>query len=175
MPEAFRVANIGNGHLAVMARPGVGEPIPKTFATLATLGVRVVVSLLEATETRELGLEGEHSACEAAGIEFFSFPIKDRGLPRDPEAVSRLSRLAHARIAEGCGWVFHCRAGIGRSGMMAASVLLQDGLTVREAFARISAARGLTVPDTPGQLEWLEEHSAIIAGKISAPDGPVSE
>lgn len=122
-----------------------------------------------------LGLEGEQSACEAAGIEFFSFPIKDRGLPRDAEAVSRLSRLAHARITGGCGWVFHCRAGIGRSGMMAASVLLQEGLTVHEAFARISAARGLTVPDTPGRLEWLGEHSATIAGKTSAPGGPVSE
>jgi protein-tyrosine phosphatase len=106
----------------------------------------------------------ERAAGEGAGLEFLSFPIKDRGLPSDAEAVSRFSKRAHARITSGCGLVFHCRAGIGRSGMMAASVLLHQGLTVREAFARISAARGLMVPDTPGQLEWIESNYAMLIG-----------
>ena len=49
---------------------------------------------------------------------------------------------------------------------MAASVLLQEGFSVLEAFARISGARGMTVPDTPGQLEWVEENHHIIVAKI---------
>ena len=49
--------------------------------------------------------------------------------------------------------------------MMAASVLLHEGFTVREAFAQISAARGLTVPDTPGQLEWVEGNYEIIVSE----------
>lgn len=162
MPEVFRVATIGKGYLAVMARPGVSEPLPETFVALAKLGVGVVVSLLEEGEAQELGLAEEKVVCEGAGIEFRSFPIIDRRLPSDAEAVSCLSKWAHARITQGCGWVFHCRAGIGRSGMMAASVLVHEGFTVREAFACISAARGLTVPDTPGQLEWVEQHYAIL-------------
>ena len=162
MPEVFRIAKIGRGSLAVMARPGVTEPLQDTFDALAKLDIGVIVSLLEDSEALELGLAEERAACENAGIEFLSFPIKDRGLPRDAEAVAHFSKLAHFRIRDGCGLVFHCRAAIGRSGMMAASVLLHDGRTVREAFAQISAARGLTVPDTPGQLEWVESNYEII-------------
>ena len=166
MPEVFRVASIGKGYLAVMARPGVSEPLRDTFDALARLDVGVVVSLLEDSEARELGLAEERAACESAGIEFLSFPIEDLGLPRDAGAVAHFSKLAHSRIRNGSALVFHCRAAIGRSGMMAASVLLHEGLTVREAFARISAARGLTVPDTPGQLEWVESNYEIIVNAI---------
>jgi len=128
MPEMFRVADLGDGFLGIMGMPGIHEPLRETFDGLARLGVDVVVSLLQESETLDLGLAGERAACESAGF------------------------------------VFHCRAGIGRSGMMTASVLLHQGLTVREAFARISAARGLIVPDTPGQLEWVESNYAILVG-----------
>ena len=78
-----------------------------------------------------------------------------------PQAAHLIVRF-QGPIAAGHNLVFHCRAGIGRSGMIAASILLQEGLSAREAFARISAARGLTIPDTPGQLEWVEEHRETI-------------
>jgi protein-tyrosine phosphatase len=164
MPEMFRVAALGDGFLGIMGMPGIHESLRETFDGLARLGVDVVVSLLQEPEALDLGLAGEQAACESAGLEFLSFPIEDRGQPSDPEAVSQFSRRAHARIISGCGFVFHCRAGIGRSGMMTASVLLHQGLTVREAFARISAARGLINPDTPGQLEWVESNYAILVG-----------
>ncbi len=162
MPEIFYVASIGKGLLAVMPRPGVHEPLQETFRALAARNVNVVVSLLEADEARDVGLADERVVCESAGIEFRSFPIRDRGLPSDPAAVARFTAWAHTRITEGGRWVFHCHASIGRSGMMAASGLLREGWSVRDAFARISEARGLTVPDTPGQLEWLEEHFEIL-------------
>ena len=164
MPEIFRVADLGEGFLAVMGMPGTYEPLRESFDGLARLEIDVVVSLLQESEALDLGLSDERAACESAGLEFLSFPIKDRGLPSDAEAVSRFSKRAHARITSGYGLVFHCRAGIGRSGMMAASVLLHEGLPVREAFARISAARGLIVPDTPGQLKWVEDNYATLIG-----------
>ena len=164
MAEIFRVAKVGRGYLAVMARPGLSEPPRETFKALARLDIGVVVSLLEEDEARELGLADERAVCVSTGIEFLSFPIKDHGLPSDAEAVAQFSKWARARMANGCGWVFHCHAGIGRSGMMAASVLLQEGYTVRQAFACISAARGLTVPDTLGQLEWVETNYETLRG-----------
>jgi protein-tyrosine phosphatase len=166
MAEIFRVAKIGKGYLAVMARPGLFESLRQTFEALAKLDIGVVVSLLEEDEARDLGLADERIACASTGMEFLSFPIKDHGLPSDAKAVSQFSKWAHARIVNGCGWVFHCHAGIGRSGMMAASVLLQEGYTVHQAFACISAARGLAVPDTLGQLEWVERNYEILRGNI---------
>ena len=39
--------------------------------------------------------------------------------------------------------------------MVAACVLLRAGMNVDDAFAEIERARGLAVPDTPQQREWV--------------------
>jgi protein-tyrosine phosphatase len=50
----------------------------------------------------------------------------------------------------------HCRAGIGRSSLIAACVLVLLGLAPAMAFDRIGKARGLKVPDTEGQRDWVD-------------------
>ena len=50
----------------------------------------------------------------------------------------------------------HCRQGIGRSGLVAAASLMMSGIAAREAVDVVTRARGLTVPETPGQLQWLD-------------------
>ena len=51
----------------------------------------------------------------------------------------------------------HCFAGIGRSPLMIATVLVRHGLDVDAAWSRVSAARGLMVPDTDAQWQWLAD------------------
>lgn len=48
--------------------------------------------------------------------------------------------------------------GIGRSGLMAAGVLIQLGITADMAWQRISKARGISVPDTDEQKQWVSAH-----------------
>ena len=50
-----------------------------------------------------------------------------------------------------------CRAGIGRSASLAAALLCLTGLTTEEAFAKITQARGLLVPDTMEQRQWVSD------------------
>ena len=166
MAEIYRIAKIGRGFLAVMARPALNESLHESIQGLVNDHVVIVVSLLEPTEETELGLAAEKVECERHGLECLSFPIRDRSTPADVEGVARLSQWAHARISAGRNLVFHCRAGIGRSGMMAASVLLQEGLSTYEAFERISAARGFTIPDTLGQFEWVEDNREKIISRL---------
>jgi protein-tyrosine phosphatase len=45
--------------------------------------------------------------------------------------------------------------GIGRASLVAAAVLRLLGLPGDEAFSRVQAARGLPVPDTDEQRQWL--------------------
>jgi protein-tyrosine phosphatase len=45
----------------------------------------------------------------------------------------------------------HCRAGIGRSGMVAACSLVALGLAAPLAQAEVSKARGVAIPDTVEQ------------------------
>ena len=139
-----------------MARPRAGDWLEDEVAHWRAEGVGLVVSLLEPAEARELGLEAEAEACRAQGIEFLNFPIPDRGVPPDRGRAETLAR----RVSEaGLDAAIHCRAGIGRSASIAALTLVLDGMSVDDAFARISAARGLSVPDTDAQRAWVEGSS----------------
>ncbi|MEZ5300547.1 MAG: hypothetical protein R3F11_07800 [Verrucomicrobiales bacterium] len=68
-----------------------------------------------------------------------------------------------AEVRGGRSVVFHCRAGIGRSSTMAAAALTCFGIGADEAFARISEARGLQVPDTDEQIDWVRRFLSLVS------------
>ena len=156
-PDIYKVAPIGRGMLAVMAKPVAGDWIADEFSAIARYGITDMVSLLERHEVRELGLTDAPALCAANGMAFTSFPIADRGLPASP-GVFALVRDIGARIADGAHTVIHCRAGIGRTGLLAAAVLVRHGHTPEAAFKLVSSARGVQVPDTPEQVDWVVQH-----------------
>jgi len=162
-PQIHHVQRIGQGFLAVMAKP-VAQWLDDEVAGIAAEGVDRLVSLLEPEEARELGLQREAAVCAAHGIEFIGYPFADRGVPVDMATFKVLTVTSFRQIEAGHSTVIHCRAGIGRSGLAAAAVLLHAGLGVTEAFAQVSAARRVSVPDTPEQEAWLRANArAIVA------------
>jgi protein-tyrosine phosphatase len=58
-------------------------------------------------------------------------------------------------LEEGKNVVVHCRQGVGRSGLVAVGAMVISGVGVEKAIETVSAARGLAVPETPVQLQWL--------------------
>ncbi len=115
----------------------------------------MLISLLTPEEQKELGLQAEQSACEQAGVQYMNFPIADRQVPASQKAFAAfLEQVKHA-VDSGRSVGAHCRAGIGRSSLLIAALLCSQGLSSQEAFQRLSSARGLSVPDTPGQVEWV--------------------
>ena len=145
-----------------MGRPVAGDYADEEFGALAAAGFSHVVSLLEIGEAFELGLSEEEIHCSQAGMTFENYPIPDRGLPASPAEFGTLSASIHQRTAEGEAVAVHCRAGIGRSGLLAAAVLLHQGHSVEEAIGAVSHARGVEVPDTPEQAQWLADHQRAI-------------
>lgn len=154
LPTTYKVIEIGTGILSVMAKPVPGEWIEDEFVGFARLGIDKIVCLLENWEQLELGLGDEAKLCEKNSIEYVSFPIPDRGLPRTDLALAIAEEL-HTEICAGKHVAIHCRAGIGRTGIIAGAVLLKSGKTAKEAFDLISDARGVRVPDTEEQENWL--------------------
>jgi protein-tyrosine phosphatase len=143
------------GRLGIMARPRSGDWLSDEINAWQEDGVDVVVSLLQKDEVQELELAQEADLCLSAGIEFISFPILDRGVPPSHESTAALAKLLSEKIEGGHAVAIHCRAGIGRSALVAASSLVCLGFTSTEAFDRLSKARGVKVPDTDGQQEWV--------------------
>ncbi len=129
----------------------------------------MIVSLLEPDEAHALGLSSEAELCRSAGLDFIDYPIADRGLPQSQTATLALvNRLA--KVLEDGGTVgIHCRASIGRSGLLAACLLVRHGFTTGKAFARISQARGLQCPDTADQIAWVEGFESYLAALPADP------
>lgn len=150
-----------SGRLAIMARLRAGDWLEDELRGLSTAGVHLVVSLLTAEEVAELELEGEERACDAAGLQHRSFPIPDRDVPSQGGATSLFISELAAAIAAGRSVVIHCRMGIGRSSLIAASVLGVLGVEPNEALAQLAEARGLAVPDTDAQRQWVMNFHAV--------------
>lgn len=162
-PTFHKVELIGSGFLAIMARPRANDWAEEEFSGFADAGIRRIVSLLQVHEEFVLGLEKEAQLCTNANIAFDSFPIPDRGVPSNAHNLSELSRRIYLHCAGGDSTAIHCRAGIGRSSLVAATVLLHAGFTVEDAFTRIQKATGLEVPGTPEQAQWLHDNLRIVS------------
>jgi protein-tyrosine phosphatase len=151
------------GKLAMAARPRGGDWLPDEIASWRSSGVATVVSLLEEHEERDLDLKEERSEAEKQGLKFVSFPIVDRDVPTSRDKFGDMLETLHRELAAGQNVVLHCRQGIGRTGLVAACLLVSDGLDPHEAIARLKAARGLEVPETAQQLRWITDFAGALA------------
>jgi protein-tyrosine phosphatase len=70
------------------------------------------------------------------------------------DALSLLTKLA-SLLDQGKKVVVHCRQGVGRSGLVAAGLLMTSGMSAEKAIETVSAARTVTIPETPAQLQWI--------------------
>ncbi|QKW18383.1 tyrosine protein phosphatase [Kitasatospora sp. NA04385] len=162
-PTLFTIDHPGPGRISTMARPRGGDWLAEELAALAALGVSELVSALTPAECAELGLDAEASLARAAGLRFTAVPIPDRTVPTVAEVLPLLDELAQ-RLAAGGHLVVHCRAGIGRSSLLAAGVLVRSGADPDDAWERIARARGLAVPDTAAQRAWTDQVPRRAAG-----------
>ena len=151
------------GRLAVSPRPRGGDWLEDEIHAWSQSGVDVVVSLLTPDETKDLDLTEEPQLCRAFNISFISFPIEDRMVPSSRDDALNLVSVIERLLVEGNSIVIHCRGGIGRSGLVAASLLVYAGIEPEEAIRRVSVARGLSVPETAEQVRWVRDFVNIAA------------
>ena len=144
--------------LAIVPRPRGQDWLPDDIDLLRRAGISVIVSALTPSETEDLGLLREAECCRTKGIKFLSFPIEDRSVPLSSNSFSELLNSLKASLGEGKAVGVHCRAGIGRSSLIAAALLIQNGLSPDAAFLTIQEARGCPVPDTVEQRNWVERY-----------------
>jgi protein-tyrosine phosphatase len=164
--ELFRIEGPWPGHLAISARPRGGDWLPEEMRGWRRAGIDIVVSLLMPEEALDLDLEEEKFSSEANGIEFYSFPIVDRSIPKSGVDIHRFLEEIDSKLSVGKNVVIHCRQGIGRAGLMAATLLTERGLSSEEAIRLVSAARRVPIPETDEQRLWIDSFAAAFARKV---------
>lgn len=160
LTQPFWIATGRPGRLGVMPRPRGGEWLKDEIKGLKSAGVDAVLCLLQPDEIAELGLEAEKRLCEANGIAYLGFPVPNRGVPANAAAFKVVALDIADRLRAGMSVAVHCRAGIGRSSLAAACVMVELGFKGDKAFTLIAQARGLPVPDTGLQRDWIREFEA---------------
>jgi protein-tyrosine phosphatase len=153
--KIYWIHQFDNGaRIGIMPRPRGGDWLEDEIIHFKRQYVTLLVSLLEREEIIELELQEEGVMCVKHRIEFMHFPIKDRSIPL---AADKFIQELSNKIDAGVSIVIHCRMGIGRSSIIAGSVLLLKGYKTIQILENISIARSMNVPDTEEQIVWLKK------------------
>ncbi len=143
------------GGLGILPRPRGGDWLADEVRSWRAADLDVVISLLTPSEAAEFDLQEEERRTREGGIEYHTFPIPDYGVPASRQDLAELVGRLEKALESGKNVGIHCRQGIGRSSLVAASLLVSAGAAPDEAFRRIEKARGRPVPDTIEQREWV--------------------
>lgn len=154
-PTVYPITDATPYRIAIVARPRGNDWLSDEISALSREGIQILVSMLTEEEGAELGLDHESTECTAAGITFMNVAIADRLVPSDKNAFLRSVEQLAKRVREGRYLAVHCRAGIGRSSVLASSILVRLGWDAKKAFDVIESARGCSVPDTSEQRQWV--------------------
>ena len=159
MTRLYAIDRDGPGRLWTMAAPGGGDRLATDLEGLGSAGVNTLVSLLDEREANTLGLDAEGAEAARRGLRFVQLPTSDLGVP-DAAGALAAARGVRVDLLAGRGVAIHCRAGIGRSSLLAAVVLRLEGVRPADAWAIIGRARGVRVPETQAQRDFLDELDA---------------
>jgi len=152
------------GKLAVAPRPRGGDWLKEDIARWRRSGINAVLSLLTPDEEKDLDLRDEAGEVRAQGMEFSSFPIPDRQIPKSEAKWSEVLERVDRDLSTGKNVLVHCRQGIGRSGMVGACLLVRKGMSPGAAIESVSAVRGISVPETAEQRDWIDHYAVALTG-----------
>ena len=163
MTKLFWLTGPWKGKVALAARPRGGDWLEDDIAEWKRAGIQSILSLLTPDENQELGLQEEGREVQRQGLEFSSFPIPDLQVPRSESKLGEVLDNIAGNLSSGKNVLIHCRQGIGRTGLVAACLLVKSGMSPGAAVEAASAARGMSVPETPEQRDWIERYAPAFA------------
>lgn len=160
-----------DGRLGITLCPGRrdrGRDLGADLEQLRALGADRLVCLVTESELDWAGVPDIGPRAEAAGLVYRWLPIPDQGTPGAVEA-SELVRWCREATGRGESVVLTCMGGLGRSGTLAACVLVDAGLTPDASIAAVRDARGPRALENLAQEDFVEEFTPVGDDRPSSP------
>jgi ADP-ribosyl-[dinitrogen reductase] hydrolase len=125
---------------------------------VAAIGARALVTLMELHELQRVRVERLEHAVAERHMRWFHLPIVDLSIPDETfeRAWASASPDLHKLLDAGESIVIHCLGGLGRTGTIAARVLIERGEEPEAALARVRVARPGAV-ETHAQMRYVLE------------------
>lgn len=143
------------GALAGACQPGAWNHLETDLEILAEEGIGVIANLRERPWLLPARWDER--------IRVMHFPILDFGSP-SVDVMQEIADVTGHCLAEGQALVFHCMAGIGRTGTVLAALLMQrEGAGAEEAIREL--ARHRRGPQSDRQRHFLEVEWARHLGR----------
>lgn len=157
---------VGNGLLGLTFCPGkkadslYGAPWDRDLEidldAVRDWGASLVVTLMERFELDRFQVQDLPERSAERGMGWMHLPIVDGDVPRVPFLSSwptaRTDLLR--RLDAGERILIHCRGGLGRTGVLAAMLLMEHGAGAEKAIRQVRAARPDTI-ENGGQERFL--------------------
>ena len=134
---------IDKPHVAALAHPDSAADLH----WLRRNGIDILISLTESPVRRDWVNE--------AGMIVVNVPVPDMEPPTDRQLDHLLETIRKANASR-MGVAVHCEAGLGRTGTVLAAYLVTNGLSPKDAVAKVRDLR-------PGSVETADQERAIEA------------
>lgn len=157
-PFDFLPLGHGNGGLILTPCPGTkGVQLATALEQLQAAGADAIVTLMPGLEMIGNAVTALPELCQKRGLQWFHLPIEDDRAPEADFAVAwQTQRQAVHDLLDSGKWLaIHCKGGSGRTGLLAAQILVERGWSKSAVIAAVKALR-------PNALS-LAVHQAYLA------------
>ena len=116
----------------------------------------IVLSLLEEHELSHLGAKSLLKELSVKNIQWMRFEIENFGVPKFSQyaLLNQNINTVSNDIINGKNILIHCMAGLGRTGMIAALILIKLGIDINQSIKLIRNIR-------PGSIETEEQEKFV--------------
>lgn len=160
------------GRIGITLCPGKHDLFAETGAwkrdlvqdldVISTWGAKLVLTLVEPFELRELKVAHLGEEIESRGMAWLHMPIVDFSVPSEDFEQQWITQGREIRtlLRAGDDVLVHCKGGLGRAGMIAARLLVELGMEPKEAIRSVRRVRKGAI-QTPLQLDLVRRTTVI--------------
>jgi protein-tyrosine phosphatase len=157
----------GAGRLGITPCPGrqdQGRDLGADLAQLRSQGATRLLCLLTDSELHWAGVPDLGPRAQAAGLTYHRVPVPDQDTPDAADAIE-LVQWCRRAMEQGEAVVLTSMDGLGRSGTIAACLLVAAGTSPDAAIAAVRTARGPRALETIAQEDFVRTFAAATRGR----------